>query len=224
MTRRARIPSLTLPRLAVVALLVVLVVAGCGTSTPTAPADTGGPSTPPPSATGQPPSGPPDTPEPSVDRHGVPDLEALLPARVGDVDLERLSLSGHDFYVLGSDVSRGQLDDMLRRLGKSVADLTVADAGDPTGKAVLEVGIFRVAGAPADRLLAEWIASTKASKPGQISDAKATVDGRTLTQLVDATKPVGGKTLAFVKGDMLFLVAADDPILVSSALAQLPLP
>jgi hypothetical protein len=206
-------------------LLIVALVAGCGASTPTTSGQTSGPSAPPPSAaTGQPPSGPPDTPEPSVDRHGVPDLEALLPARVGDVDLERLSLTGRDFYVLGNDASRGQLDDMLGRLGKSVADLTVADAGDPTGKAVLEVGIFRVAGAPADRLLAEWIASTEAAKPGQISDARATVDGRTLTRIVDASRPVGGKTLAFVKGDMLFLVAADDPALVSSALSQLPVP
>lgn len=81
-----------------------------------------------------------------------------------------------------------------------------------------------MAGAPTGRLLAEWIASTEASKPGQITDAKVTLDGRTLTRLTDATRPVGGKTLAFVKGDTLFLVAADDPILVSSALAQLPVP
>jgi hypothetical protein len=207
-------------------LLLLATVAGCGFSTVPTPGATGVASAPPPSVapTDRPASAPPDTPEPSVDRHGVPDLEALLPARVGDVAMERLSLTGHDFYLTGTDQTRAQLDAMLGRLGKSVADLTVADAGDPTGLAVLEVGVLRVAGAPADRLLAEWVASNEAAKPGQISHAQTTVDGRALTRLVDATRPVGGTTLVFAKGDMLFLVAADDPTLVSSALAQLPTP
>ena len=90
-----------------------------------------------------------DTPTPSVNNHGVPALEALLPAKVGAVALERLSLTGPDFYSLGTDATRAQLDTMLAKLGKKVTDLTVGDAGDPSGLTVIEIGAFRVAAAPA---------------------------------------------------------------------------
>ena len=126
--------------------------------------------------------------------------------------------------VLGTDENRTQLQAMLVQLGKGVDDLSVADAGDPTGFAVLEVGAFRVKGADPTRLLAAWVASTEAAKPGQVSVSNVTVDGRSLTKLVDASQPLGGVTYAFAKGDTILLVAADDGGLLSSALAQLPTP
>jgi hypothetical protein len=42
-----------------------------------------------------------ETPEPSVDRHGVPDLEARLPDEIGGVALDKVSLTGPDFMKLG---------------------------------------------------------------------------------------------------------------------------
>lgn len=231
---RSTRPSVRLARLAALVLVLVLaVVAACGTSS--APGPTAGASLPPasPASPAAPASAPassvpaspaPETPEPSVDRHGVPGLEALLPASVGGVALERLSLTGADFHALGTDDSRARLDDMLEALGRTLADLAVADAGDPTGRAVLEVGILRVAGSEPARLLSEWAASNQAVKPGQIAVTSATIDGRRLTKLVDSTRPVGGSTYAFAIGDTIFLVAADDPALLSSALAQLPRP
>ena len=144
--------------------------------------------------------------------------------RSATVALERLSLTGPDFYALGTDATRAQLDTMLGKLGKKVTDLSVADAGDPRGLTVIEIGIFRVAGAMADRLLSEWVASTLASNPGQISSSSVTIDGRQVTKLVDQSRPVGGVTYAFVKDDTLFAVRADDQALLSSALSQLPTP
>lgn len=173
---------------------------------------------------GAPSGGPSDSPAPSVDSHAVPELEALLPERVGDVALQRLSLAGRDFYLTGTDETRGRLDDMLAKLGKTVSDLSVADAGDPTGIAVLEVGAFRVAGADSTRLLAEWVASNQGTSPGRVQVSNVTLDGRALTRLVDTGRPVGGTINAFVKGDVIFLVDADDPALLSKALAQLPTP
>lgn len=212
-------------------LVLLAVVAACGTSS-ASPAPTAQASLPPASpappasalASGVPASLAPETPEPSVDRHGVPELEALLPASVGGVALVRLSLTGADFHALGTNDSRARLDDMLKNLGRTLADLAVADAGDPTGRAVLEVGVLRVAGSEPARLLSEWAASNQAVKPGQIVVTSATIDGRRLTKLVDSTRPVGGSTYAFAIGDTIFLVAADDPALLSSALAQLPRP
>ncbi len=178
-----------------------------------------------PSPSGVAPSGgPSDSPEPSVDSHGVPELEALLPAKVGDVALERLSLSGKDFYSTGTPATQARLDTFLKSLGKTVADLRVGDAGDPTGKAVIEVGAFQVLGTKSDQLLSEWVASTQAASPGHISVSNTTIDGRALTKLIDGTRDVGGTTYAFAKGDIVFLVNADDAALVSSALDQLPKP
>lgn len=169
-------------------------------------------------------TGPTDSPEPSVDSHGVPALEALLPAKVGDVVLERLSLTGKDFYSTGTTDTQGRLDTLLKNLGKTIDDLRIGDAGDPTGRTVLEVGAFQVAGAKPAQLLSEWVASTQAATPGMIKVTNTTIDGRSLTKLVDGTRDVGGTTYAFAKGDTIFLVAADDATLVSRALAQLPKP
>ena len=175
-------------------------------------------------SSGGPSFGPSDGTQPSVDSHAVPELEALLPAKVGDVALTRLSLAGRDFYSTGTDETRARLDDMLAKLGKTVSDLSVADAGDPTGIAVLEVGAFRIAGADSTRLLAEWVASNQGTSPGRVQVSNVTLDGRALTRLVDTGRPVGGTINAFVKGDIIFLVDADDPALLSKALAQLPTP
>jgi hypothetical protein len=68
------------------------------------------------------------------------------------------------------------------------------------------------------------VASNQATSPGRIQVSVVTVDGRSLTRLVDAGRPVGGTIHAFVKSDVIFLVAADDPALLSGALAYLPTP
>lgn len=204
-------------------IIVSSLVVACGSaavtpesSTPASP----GPSTP----ASVPPSSVPETPEPSVGAHGAQDLEALLPARVGGIALERRSLTGSAFYSLGTPDTQGRLDAMLTAIGKTIADLTVADAYDPSGRTILEVGAFRVAGARPAQLLSEWVASNQASNPGRISVTNETVDGRAVTKLVDGTREVGATTRAFVIGDTIYLVGADDPALVSDALAQLPKP
>lgn len=143
---------------------------------------------------------------------------------VGKIALERLSLTGKDFYAFGAPESQKRLDTFLGSLGKTVADLRVGDAGDPTGLAVLEVGAFQVVGTQPTQLLSEWVASNQAAKPGAIIVTNTTIDGRQVTKLVDGTRQIGATTYVFAKGDTLFLVGADDPALVSSALAQLPKP
>ena len=115
----------------------------------------------------------------------MPELEALLPAKVGDVELERLSLPRRGLLRARDPDTQSQLDAMLTALGKTVADLAVADAGDPSGRTVLEIGAFRVAGAKPAQLLSEWVSSNQASNPGNITVSNETVDGRRLTKLVD---------------------------------------
>ena len=141
-------PSIFLSAASLIAVALLAVACGGqtpgGTTTPSAsasPTSSAAPSVP--ASPGA--SAPTDTPEPSVDAHGVPTLEALLPTTVGNVALEVRSLTGGDFYALGTDQTRDQLDTMLGKLDKAVTDLTVADAYDPTGRTILEVGVFRVA-------------------------------------------------------------------------------
>lgn len=218
------------PLIAVIGLSLAGLLAGCSaTVTPSASvAPPTGAATPSETPAASPPGaaspGPSDSPEPSVNGHGVPELEALLPAKVGDVALERVSLTGSDFYLTGTAKTRSRLDDLLARLGKKISDLTVADAGDPRRLAIIEVGAFRVAGAGSAQLLSEWVASNQSVSPSRIKVSNVTIDGRALTKLVDSGRPVGGTIHAFVKGDIVFLVDADDPALLSSALAQLPKP
>jgi hypothetical protein len=217
---------------ALLTLAAVLVACGSSTSSVSpAPSSAVAPSaSPAPASLGSSPSGPTassgpsDSPEPSVDSHGVPELEALLPAKVGDVALERLSLSGKDFYSTGTAETQARLDTFLASLGKTLTDLRVGDAGDPTGTTVLEVGAFQVLGTTPANLLSEWVASTQAANPGHVSVSNTTIDGRELTKLIDGTRDVGGTTYAYAKGDIVFLIAADDAALVSNALAQLPKP
>ncbi len=212
--------------IALLALAAVLVA--CGSSAPSAAAvpslrPTAGTAASGPSAIPSP-SGPTDSPEPSVDSHGVPDLEALLPRTVGGVALERYSLTGKDFYATGTPETQQRLDTFLGILGKTVADLRVGDAGDPSGRAILDVGAFQVVGAKPEQLLSEWVSSTQAAHPGQISVSSTTIGGRALTKLIDGTREVGATTYAYVQGDTIFLVGADDVALVTDAIAQLPKP
>ncbi len=218
-------------------LTLAAVLVACGSSTPSATAGpsgigaaptagTSGSVTPSPAPGGSAAvsAAPSDSPEPSVDAHGVPALEALLPTRIGSVDVTRLSLTGNDFYATGTPESRSRLDAFLASLGKTVADLRVADAGDPSGRTLLDIGAFQVVGAKPADLLAEWVASAKAAAPTATSATETTIGGRAVTKLVDGTREVGATTYIYAKGDTLFLVGADDLALVTSALSQLPKP
>ncbi len=223
-------------------LTLAAVLAACGAATPSATTGPAGIGATPtagtspsaaasPASSGSPASGsapvstaPSESPEPSVDSHGAPALEALLPTRVGNVDITRLSLTGKDFYATGTPESRTRLDAFLASLGKTVADLKVADAADPSGRTLLDVGAFQVVGAKPADLLTQWVTSAKAAAPNAVSATETTIDGRAVTKLVDGTREVGATTYVYAKGDTLFLVLADDQALVTSALSQLPRP
>ncbi len=220
--RPTRVPAAVV----LVAAVLAVSLATCGSSTSTAP---GAPSATPGASgadvgSGAPQGQPTDTPEPSVDRHGAVALEALLPDSIAGIALERVSLTGPDFYALGTDTTRKQLDSMLKELGKTVADLSVGDAGDPTGKAVLELGAFRVAGSAPVELLSAWVAARQAAGGGKIGVTNVTIAGRAVTKLVDPARPVGGVTYAYARGDTVLLMAADDASYLSEAIGKLPAP
>ena len=208
----------------VLPLLVLLpLVAACGATTGT------GASTGPSAATGASPTAPSPspvpsaspTPEPSVDLHGAPELEARLLDSVAGTTLSKFSLTGEDFLKTGTGPEPALLTGMLGQLGKTPADLTIAEAHDPSGVLVFDEGLFRVAGADPDRLLAAWIAAQQAAVSGRLQVSQTTVGSTAMTRLLDPTKEEGGSTYALAKGDTIYLILADDPTVLQDAVGQL---
>lgn len=198
--RSARIPALV--------LVAAIGLVGCGATATPSPSPSPAPST-----------EPSATPEPSVDLHGAPDLEARLVGEVGGVELTSVSLTGPDVLATGSAEGREQLLGLLGALGRTADDLTVAQAYDPAGALVFQQGLFRVAGADPTELLTLWVASQQAATQDRVRVSNTTVDGVDLTLIEDPTRPVGGRTYAFADGDTLVLILADDEALLSEALA-----
>jgi hypothetical protein len=223
------VPSFARSLAAACACLAVI-VAACGSTaspspsraassspSPTSPSPSLGPS----SSSAPSVSGAVGSPAPSIDVHGAPELEARLPTRLGGTELTTVSLSGDTFIATGGDAGQGQLLDLLDGLGRRPADLSVAEAHDPSGLLVLQVGLFRVAGADPDALAAAWLAAQQAAEGNRLRVGEATIDGRTVTTLEDPAREIGGDTYIVPMGDTLVLVRADDQALVAEALAAI---
>jgi hypothetical protein len=206
--RPFRVPALIL----VAAIGLTAGLAGCGATTTPSPSPSASPSPVPSTAASA-------TPEPSLDLHGAPDLEARLVDEVGGVEMTSVSLTGPDVLASGGAEGREQLLGLLDALGRTVDDLTVAQAHDPAGALVFQQGLFRVAGADPTELLTLWVAAQQAATQNRVRVSNTTVDGVDLTLVEDPTRPVGGRTYAFADGDILVLILADDEALLSEALA-----
>lgn len=161
-----------------------------------------------------------ESPEPVVDYHGAPDLEARLPDEIGGVALAKVSLTGPDFMKLGTPTGQGQMTSLLTELGRTPDDLAVAEAYDPSQILTFKEGLFRVAGADTVQLLGLWVASQQAAESNRLQVSNTTVSGRDLTRITDPSIDVGGTTYAFAEGDTLWLIATDDQALLEEALAK----
>jgi hypothetical protein len=189
-----------------VVLMAGLIVAACG-------------STDDPLASHPPVASPTDAPTPFA--HGAPDLEARLPTMIGGKALTRYSYDGVTFLGTGNDQNRAQLTELLGKLGRGPADLSIAQASDPTGFLTFQEGIFRVAGTQPDVLQPAWIAAQEQATRGRLVQTEAQVAGVSLTKLVDPESDVGATTYVIPRGDSLVLIRADDTALVTEALGQL---
>lgn len=158
------------------------------------------------------------SPPPTPCDHCAPDLEKLLPTRIGSTDLTTSSYDGADFAATGSATNRQQLDTLLARLGKSEADLFVAEATDPTGALVFQDGIFQVRGADPTALRDGWVAAQQQANP-RISVDTTSIDGQPVIRLSTTGSVSGGVTYVVSRGDSLYLILADDQSLVQQAIS-----
>ena len=97
-----------------------------------------------PSPSPSPSPSPTASPSPTPVSHVAPDLEALLPKAVSGTALTSESVTGSG--ALGTDLTSQSLLASLGNLGKTAADLQIAEAHDPAGTLQLRVFAFRVQG------------------------------------------------------------------------------
>jgi hypothetical protein len=132
-----------------------------------------------------------------------------------------VSLTGEAFLSTGGEAGRGQLEALLTDVGKAVADLSVAQASDPTGGLDLQAGLFRVAGADPERLLDAWVQAQQAATDERLEVASVEIAGRPTTRLIDPNHRDAGATYATSDGDTLVIVRTPDETLVAEVFAAI---
>jgi hypothetical protein len=150
--------------------------------------------------------------------HGAVALEGRLPDTIGGTTLAHSSYDGPSFLASGTSANRAALTTMLAQLGRSVDDLSLAQATDPSGKLQFVEGIFRVAGAPPDQLESAWLAAQQSSSGDQLVQGTVNVGGMTVTKLSD---PNGDTTWVVPRNDSLVLILTNDDALVSEAISKI---
>ncbi|HYM83885.1 MAG TPA: hypothetical protein VEY67_07020 [Candidatus Dormibacteraeota bacterium] len=203
-------PSLARGRALVLGALVAVVVAACGSSTPSPSADV---SAQPSAAAG--------SPSPTPDLHFAPALEARLPDAIGGVPMEKFSMSGADFMAVGSSTGQGDLQSMLQQLGKTAADLSVAETFDPTGSSSNQAAIFQVKGADPVKLLSLWVAAQSVATHDRTTVTNPLIDGHLLTRLEDRTNQPSRVSYAWSSGDSIVIVGTADEAIVREVLAKI---
>jgi hypothetical protein len=159
-------------------------------------------------------------PEVTACNHCATDLEAMLPTEIGGTKLSAVSLNGPGFLSTGNASNRSALTEMLGSLGKTPAELSVAQAADPTGVLVFKEGIFRVVGSTPEALLAAWLTAQTTVQPTLVI-GRVTIAGQTVTKLADSKNLDAPPLYVVAKGDELWIVGARDEKLIDEAISRI---
>ncbi len=211
----------------VVAALVGLVVAACGSAATASPAPTAtaAPATQAPAASVAPSVGPEasdaGTPLPSFTR--VADLEAMLPEKIGDVKLAPRSLTGTDVLTTGDPTSIKALQAMLDATGATAADYQFAYSPFKTAAGTdAAIGVFRVKGSDPEKLRDILIEQGRTNNPGVGPAKDATVGGKQVVTLeVQDGAGTAWTWYYWPKGDVLFYLQTVDPSVAEEVIAAL---
>ena len=151
----------------------------------------------------------------------VPALEALIPDKVGAMTLQKTSMKGSDFLA-SSDADQSAVA-FLQALGVSPADIGIAfgygfDASNSAGFAMF---VFQAAGADEARLMSVFTAASNQGRTTPLDWQAADVGGKHV-QVATDTETEGIKLYLYGHGDVLFLLSATSPDVVTEALSELP--
>ena len=149
-----------------------------------------------------------------------PELEALLPDRVGTLDISKRSLTGLEFSS-SADLAFGQF---LQDIGVSGAAVSVASgfgastAAPPSSVLVLAI---RVRGATQEQIVSTFRHALEASIDRPYSVTAQTVSGKEV--LVAVAQGVDDPpTYFYARDDVMFLASASDDALAAEAISLLP--
>jgi hypothetical protein len=150
---------------------------------------------------------PTDEPGASVpESHAFPDLEAVLPTKVGGVTLVTDSTTGSD--ALGGDPASQDLLQSLSAYGKTGDDLEYAESYDPSDTLAGGVIALRLKGLAAAKLRQAIVESWTAAIGSGGSTSQATVGGKKVT-VIDYGDG-GTKDYLFEQGEAVIIVTAAD--------------
>ena len=204
-------------RISILLMVLLLIVAGCGT-----PASSGSASqeateeaTPTPSPTPEPSPTEAAVEEPSLEP-GAGDLADLLPEEVGGIPINYQHASGEG--VFGSEGITPEVQSFFDRVGASPDDLSSAfgfafDAEDATGVSIVA---FRVEGSDESTLRTEFLGVME--DEGEVIGEETTVSGKSVHTFGEA----GSNGFLYVHDDVVYIVAGDPPTIAEEALAALP--
>jgi hypothetical protein len=117
----------------------------------------------------------------------------------------------------GSNAFSEVLKGILARAGKTPADLSFANAQDPTGALGVEVGAFRVRGLGAPKLRDAIVRSSRPNAPG-LAVTSAVVGGKRVTKVVYAS---GATLYLYPNRDVVYYVGTQNAALAARILARL---
>ena len=162
------------------------------------------------------PSPSPSPPSPAPLSHVARDLEALLPHAVSGTTLTSQSISGTT--ALRTDVTSTSLIASLKKLGKTPADLVIAEAHDATGALPLRLLAFRAKGVKVPDLASAIVASWMANTTGTPTRSTVTIGGHPLTRVAYAS---GAADYVYEGTGVVFDIETTDETLVSAVLPLL---
>ncbi len=151
--------------------------------------------------------------------HADPALEALLPATVTGIEMTRYSVSLTQLLDAGGD--RPGIDAFLLGIGKSEADGSYAAAFDINNQLAGGISAFKVAGAPAEALLAGITEVQRSDLGAGAATTQATVGNKAVT-VVSVGSGVNDTQWIYGHGDVVFVVQAPDEAGAAVLLAALP--
>lgn len=148
----------------------------------------------------------------------APELESLLPTKVGDTTLTVESAIGPT--ILGDDQGSRAITAALRAEGKQPDDLRVAQAYDPTGTADLTVLAVRVVGMKQDALRSLVMDSWLAASGAGVTDDTVSLAGKTFTRIDYGDQ--GSKNYLLAEGDTILIIETADADVAARTAAALP--
>lgn len=163
-------------------------------------------------------SGEVPTEEPvASDSHLSPDLEALLPTKVGTTTLVTDSTTGTD-ALTGDPASEGLMT-ALTGLGKTGDDLEFAETYDPTSTVDAYAIALRLKGVAGSTLGQEVMKSWTAATGSGVTTTQQTVGGKKVTVIDYGDQ--GPKDYVYIQSEPVIVVTTSDPAIAAQMLSAL---